>query len=414
MEQTDFDALTRSLAGVEWSRRRGLRALGGAILATISGAIGIETMAAKGRSKDKHRRNNKREGIAGNRRPRVRQSNDRDAAVGASAKACLASGGKCKRSAQCCSGSCLKRKKGKKRRGVCAESCTPQCASRVCGGNGCGGSCGSCPAGQFCDANGQCRGCPAGQRFCGGACVSGNQCCPGETRSCYTGPAGTLGKGICAAGTERCLDNGQWGGCLGQVLPTCDGRACGPDRCGGSCGTCPSGLHCHSDGQCSSCPDGQKLCRGACILKTQCCTGLDCGTGTCQNGLCVCPPNSLQCGPDCIAAAACCPGETRTCYSGPAGSAGKGICKAGTQTCAANFAWGACQGEVLPKPETCNGVDDDCDGVIDDGPLCPGEAVCRSGGCCLPIGTDCENVDEPCCDGRSCGPLGTGGPRVCK
>ncbi len=30
-------------------------------------------------------------------------------------------------------------------------------------------------------------------------------------------------------------------------------------------------------------------------------------------------------------------------------------------------AWGACAGQVLPAGETCNGVDDDCDNLFDDG-----------------------------------------------
>jgi hypothetical protein len=46
--------------------------------------------------------------------------------------------------------------------------------------------------------------------------------------------------------------------------------------------------------------------------------------------------------------------------------------------------WGACGGEVLPGVESCNSIDDDCDGVVDDGvcsvpPLvtCPAPATTR-------------------------------------
>ncbi len=58
-------------------------------------------------------------------------------------------------------------------------------------------------------------------------------------------------------------------------------------------------------------------------------------------------------------------GLSRSCYSGPTGTSGRGVCRAGTQTCAAGR-WGACSGEVTPRAESCNRVDDDCDGTVDD------------------------------------------------
>jgi len=47
-----------------------------------------------------------------------------------------------------------------------------------------------------------------------------------------------------------------------------------------------------------------------------------------------------------------------------------GACMAGTQTCVAG-AWGACAGEVAPTTETCDGTDQDCDGTVDDGVTAP-------------------------------------------
>lgn len=45
-------------------------------------------------------------------------------------------------------------------------------------------------------------------------------CVPGTLQSCYTGPAGTLGVGICVAGTQTCAADGlSYGPCTGQVLP---------------------------------------------------------------------------------------------------------------------------------------------------------------------------------------------------
>jgi hypothetical protein len=68
--------------------------------------------------------------------------------------------------------------------------------------------------------------------------------------------------------------------------------------------------------------------------------------------------------------APCVPGQTRGCYDGPAHTVGVGACHAGSETCAmqanGSSAWSACTNEVTPTPETCNHVDDDCNGSVDD------------------------------------------------
>ncbi len=65
--------------------------------------------------------------------------------------------------------------------GLC-EACTPSCAGKTCGADGCGGSCGDCEAGARCGAQGACVAC----------------------------------------------------------TPSCEGKTCGDDGCGGSCGVCPT------------------------------------------------------------------------------------------------------------------------------------------------------------------------------
>jgi hypothetical protein len=57
-------------------------------------------------------------------------------------------------------------------------------------------------------------------------------------------------------------------------------------------------------------------------------------------------------------------GATRSCYTGPTGTAGVGICKAGTQNCRDGF-WSVCRGQVLPQTEVQNGEDDNCNGEVD-------------------------------------------------
>jgi hypothetical protein len=61
----------------------------------------------------------------------------------------------------------------------------------------------------------------------------------------------------------------------------------------------------------------------------------------------------------------CVVGATQSCYTGPAGTSGVGPCRPGTQMCSSS-GWGSCAGEALPGVEHCNGIDDDCDGTIDE------------------------------------------------
>lgn len=80
----------------------------------------------------------------------------------------------------------------------------------------------------------------------------------------------------------------------------------------------------------------------------------------------------------------CLPGGVTACYDGPRETAGVGLCREGTILCnALTETWGLCDGQLLPTSERCNGVDDDCDGSIDEqvqspcggcNPECVGEA----------------------------------------
>ena len=83
----------------------------------------------------------------------------------------------------------------------------------------------------------------------------------------------------------------------------------------------------------------------------------------------------------------CLPGASASCYDGDDETIGVGGCTPGRTMCLGDR-WGACEGEVAPRPESCDAIDDDCDGLVDEGVLSP------CGGC------------TPGCDGAVWGDVG--------
>ena len=251
-----------------------------------------------------------------------------------------------------------------------------------------------------------------GQTNEGGAgCV----CMPNATVSCYSGPAGTQGVGICAAGTKACNAQGTaYSACAGDVLPQPEScTTASDDDCNGQinegCSCAPG-----SKASCYSGPAGT-LGVGICAAGTQTCNAQGTGYGACtgevtpQVETCMTPGDedcngqANEGGTGCV----CSPGATMGCYSGPAGTAGVGLCAAGTRTCnAQGTAYGACAGEVLPQQAEICGTpgDDNCDGQVNEGCGCtPGTSVsCYSG----PAGTSGVGICAP--GMKTCNAQGSG------
>lgn len=240
---------------------------------------------------------------------------------------------------------------------TCQSTCQPQCGFAECGDDGCGGSCGTCPAAA--------PECVAG--FCEGECepecglhLCGNDGCGGSCGECGPG--------------ESCLD----GFCC---VPECDGLECGDDGCGGDCGPCEAGQACDA---------------GVCVGGGAGCTPSDtAGCGGCPCEACVCAMDAFCCESSwdglCVTE---CTDECGGCE--PVVGCGDGACLAGEdedcETCPADC---ACPiGGVCIAGECCQ---QDCDGKEcgDDG--CGGVCGnCGTGYCfedmCYEKGTHCLQV----------------------
>lgn len=148
--------------------------------------------------------------------------------------------------------------------------CNATCTGKICGDDGCGGSCGSCAVGLTCVAStGQC---------CQASCTTA----AGQPKTCGSDGCG----GICGQCNVGFLCDEELGGCVTDSSGcSCAGKVCGDDGCGNSCGTCPASQSC-TEGQCVAAGGvGEASCESILVCSWGCAANLpECVQGCVATG----------------------------------------------------------------------------------------------------------------------------------
>ena len=200
------------------------------------------------------------------------------------------------------------------------------------------------------------QGCDGKDNDCDGKVDEGTCECPiGNMQSCYSGPSGTAGTGICEKGKRTCQMDGSWGKCMGETTPKmsescnnkdddCDGKTDEnlTKTCGKSTGQCQMGTKTCSGGMYGTCSGGQGPKTEKCDAKDHDCDGKT-------------------------------RDATRSCGMGSGACAScKGVCHRASETCSQS-GW-SCQApadydstDKESDAGNCDGKDNDCDGATDEG-----------------------------------------------
>lgn len=216
-------------------------------------------------------------------------------------------------------------------------------------------------------------------------------CTNGSTQACYSGPAGSSGVGACHAGTQTC-SGGAWGACVGEATPNtevcddgidndCDGMV--DEGCVATCGnglleageTCDDGNLTNGDGCTATCTvQSGYSCTGSPSVCTPITFPLVVSKSGSGSGTVTSAPAGISCGGDCAEnyssgtpvtlTATANPGSTFAGWSGAC--AGTGTCTVTMSAATSVMATFTSTG-CTPSTEVCDGLDNDCDSLVDEG-----------------------------------------------
>jgi len=219
-----------------------------------------------------------------------------------------------------------------------------------------------------CDANtdegGVCNGNDLNNCGSFGAVCAGDACISGvcmTSQACYTGPTSTEGVGSCKAGTKLCASDGTCGVCVGEVLPVTAGFSCINQEADVNCNSQKDYLE---DACTPACPEGTIFDN---ILKE-----------------CIAPIAPIQC---------------------------NNIIETGEQCDDGNIASGdgcsaTCQTEApacIPMAEVCDGIDNDCNDLTDEGGVCDTIQNCGTYGNACPANPNSYAICTEGVCGKACG-----------
>ena len=236
--------------------------------------------------------------------------------------------------------------------------------------------------------------------------IENKECKAEEKLNCYTGDINNLRKGICRIGYYTCNSDSKWGTiCIDEVLPQdeiCDDGL--DNNCNGVVDENCNNDYCTSFDK-KDCYSGDSLT----LNKGICKKGYNVCTDNHWNSVCigeVLPQDEIcddgidnNCNGKVDENCSCIVGAKQPCYSALDKTKGVGVCKSGIQTCLPEGIWSSCLNEVTPTEELCDALDNDCNGIIDDGvtKLCENSCQDEPQELCDGIDNNCNGkIDEFC------------------